>query len=437
MQQPMQQMTRLIAVGMLAAHFINGVANAETLPRLRVENGRILDADGKAVTLRGVNLGNWLLIEPGGLGGAMGQFPDQASLFHILRDRFGEAERRRLIDVYRDSYITSRDFDNVKKFDFNFVRIGFDHELLEDEDLPWQLRPDAFKYLDFAVRQAKARGIYVLFDLHGAQGRQVDGKQSGDSSRADFWTVPDDQDRALWMWQKIAEHFKGDPTVFGYEMLNEPFSGTEAQLLNFAKRWYTRIRPVDPEAVLLFPGLYSGVGFYGKPANNGWANCMFDLHFYPGVHFGGPAAKQPSTPQSASRVLLREWPKLTAELKAVNTPLLVGELSIVYKSGGGGEMIRRYTDAAARNGWAVSIWTLKELSRSGGVKPAMWMLTTNADPMPQVDIHTRPKSDIEAAFRNLATVPLVTDDDALRWLTTNKAPSPLPSSTEPAATQAD
>jgi hypothetical protein len=63
MQQPMQQMTRLIAVGMLAAHFINGVANAETLPRLRVENGRILDADGKAVTLRGVNLGNWLLIE--------------------------------------------------------------------------------------------------------------------------------------------------------------------------------------------------------------------------------------------------------------------------------------------------------------------------------------------------------------------------------------
>ncbi|MGN6626683.1 MAG: hypothetical protein ACTHLN_08685 [Tepidisphaeraceae bacterium] len=54
------------------------------LSPLSVRDGRIVAADGTAVTLRGVNLGNWLLIEPGGLGGLLGDFPDQAALFHIL-----------------------------------------------------------------------------------------------------------------------------------------------------------------------------------------------------------------------------------------------------------------------------------------------------------------------------------------------------------------
>ncbi|MFT3788460.1 MAG: hypothetical protein QM770_20200 [Tepidisphaeraceae bacterium] len=39
----------------------------------------------------------------------------------------------------------------------------------------------------------------------------------------------------------------------------------------------------------------------------------------------------------------------------------------------------------------------------GGVGERMWMLATNAGPMPKVDIHTSPKADIEAAFRARAT----------------------------------
>ena len=413
----------MIAAVVLCLLVIAQCARAsENLPRLQVQDDRVVNADGKTVALRGVNLGNWLLIEPGGLGGTMGSFSDQAKLLHILRDRFGETERRRLIDLYRDSYITARDFDNVKTFGFNVVRVGFDIELFEDDDRPWQLRADAFKYLDFAVREAKARGIYVLFDLHGAPGRQVNGKQSGDASRADFWTIPDDQERALRVWEQIARHFKGDSTVFGYEMLNEPFSATAEQLLDFAKRWYARVRPIDAQAVLMFPGLYTNVKFYGKPADHGWANCMFDMHFYPGVAFTGPAATQPSTPESASRDLLKTWPKLVTELKSVQTPLFVGELSIVYKSGGGGEMLRRYTDFAADHGWAVCVWTLKELTRAGGVTSKMWMLTTNAGPIRPVDVHTSPEADIEAAIRNLATMPLVIDDDTLHWQTTAQSP---------------
>lgn len=403
---------------------------AETLPRLKVVDGRIVNPEGQPVALRGVNLGNWLLIEPGGLGGsaggAVGKFADQAGLFHILRDRFGEAERRRLIDVYRDSYITARDFDNAKTFGFNLLRVGFDHELLEDADKPFVLRPDAFKYLDYAIEQAKARGMYVVFDLHGAQGRQVSGKQGGDNSRADFWDVPDNQERAFWMWEQIAKRYVNEPTVFGYQVLNEPFSGTDAQTLDVSKRWFPRMRAIDKNAVLILPGMYSGVGFYGDPASHGWENCMFDLHFYPGVAFTGPAATQPSTTQSAVRPLHRRWPQLAEDLRKIKTPLLVGELSIVYKSGGGGEMIRRYTDFATENGWAVCIWTLKELTLKGGVSDKMWMLTTNEQPLTPVEIRTSSKEKIEAAFRSFATMPLVIDEDVRHWQTTSQRPATLP-----------
>lgn len=425
-------MQPLTIVMMLVLFAAASFANAAELKTLTVKNGHVVTAEGNPVTLRGVNLGNWLLIEPGGLGGTLGQFADQAGLFHVLRDRFGEVERRRLIDVYRDHYITARDFDDVVRFGFNFVRVGFDHELLEDAAEPWVLRAEAFKYLDYAVREAKARGLYVLFDLHGAPGRQVSGKQGGDNSRADFWTVPDNRERALWLWEKVAERYRNEPTVFAYECLNEPFSGNEEQNLDFAKRFYERVRKIDAAKILVMPGLYSGVRYLGNPKDRGWTNVMFDLHFYPGIQFTKDA--KPSTVESASRTLRSAWPKLADYMRTIETPLLVGELSIVHKSGGGGEMIRRYTDAAAQYGWPVAIWTLKELSKDGGVKPAMWMLTTNANHIPVVDVHTATKGEIETAMMNFSTMPLVIDSDALHWQTTADKPKPLPAS-QPATTR--
>lgn len=399
---------------------------ADTVDALRVQDGRLVRNDGQPIALRGVNLGNWLLIEPGGLGDTIGEFADQAGLFHVLRDRFGEAERRRLIDVYRDHYITARDFDNVAAFGFNVVRVGFDHELLEDADRPFVLREDAFKYLDYAVQEAKKRNIYVLFDLHGAQGRQVSGKQGGDNSRADFWTVPDNQERALWMWEHIARRYKDEPTVFAYQVLNEPFSGNEAQVLDIGKRWYKRMRAIDETKILIFPGMYSGVGFYGNPADHGWSNAMFDLHFYPGVSFTPPASERPATTQAAATILQQKFPPLASHLKEVGTPLLIGELSVIWKSSGGGEMVRRYTDYAVEQGWAVCIWTLKELTLQGGVGPKMWMLTTNAEPIRPIEFRTAPKEEIEAAFKRFSSMPLAIDEDVRGWQTKAQVPSTLP-----------
>jgi endoglucanase len=401
---------------------------ASTLSRLRAQGTRIVDAEGRPVALRGVNLGNWLLIEPGVYNGGIGAFDDQDTLFQVLRDRFGEAERRRLIDLYRDHFITTRDFDNVKAFGFNIVRIGIDYELLEDDANPMKLRPDAFKYLDFAVAQAKQRGLYVLFDIHGAPGHVVNGKQSGRYGPAEFWDNPVYQERTLWLWEEIARRYKGEEAVFGYEALNEPWGKSPEALRAFCVRWYDRVRPIDPEAILVFPGWSNGISFYGKPADAGWKNVAFDMHIYPGLF-----RREKPTLESHHQMLGRGLPRYVQTMKEFDAPLFIGEFNVVHKTAGGGEMIRRYYDFAAEQGWPLTFWTLKELTPQGGVDDSMWMLTTNATPLPKVDIHTSSAKEIEDAFRALSTMPLETDQDVLHWLTTSTSPGPMPPSTRPAS----
>ncbi len=133
-------------------------STASELPRLQADGPRVIDSDGRPVVLRGVNLGNWLILETW-----MTAWPehDQAEVFRTLDERFGESERRRLMDVWRTGYVAPRDFEIIKSFDFNVVRVPFDYRLLESDD-----DPVAFRWLDRALEMAEAAGIYVILDLH-------------------------------------------------------------------------------------------------------------------------------------------------------------------------------------------------------------------------------------------------------------------------------
>lgn len=431
----MRTLLTLAASAALAACFA-APSHAADLPALRIDGGRIVDSGGTPVTLRGVNLGNWLLIETGNFGGTLGNVRDQHDVFTALRDRFGEAERRRLIGIYRDHYITARDFEAVKRFNFNLVRIGLDYELFEDDERPMQLREDAFKYLDFAVKEAKARGIYIWFDLHRAQEHQVSGRQGGREGYARFWVDERARERSLWLWEEIAKRYKDEPTVFGYEPLNEPFSAKPEELRDYCAKWYERIRKVDANKVVLMPNLQPDrIDFFGKPKDNGWTNAMFDLHFYVGS-FDRVTATQPATPRGNTRFVTERLPRWSARMKEIGAPLAVGEMNVVFKGAGGGEMIRHWYDYCAREGWPITIWTLKELTAEGGTHERMWMITTNAQPLAKVDIHTAPKEEIEAYFRGMSTMPLMDDPDTLHWLTTSESPPPLKAATRPATGEA-
>src|SRR5699024_3894485 len=151
------------------------------------ESSAFLKADGKIlrinfgsgdqVTLRGTNVGGWLVMEE---WMSPVNSPDQKTTVETLTERFGSKKAWELIDVYQNHYWQTSDFDLVKKEGMNVLRLPFSYfEMLEEDG---SLKETAFDRLDWFIQEAEKRELYVILDLHGAPGSQNGKDHSGDIS---------------------------------------------------------------------------------------------------------------------------------------------------------------------------------------------------------------------------------------------------------------
>ena len=93
------------------------------------------------------------------------------------------------MEVYRDNWITPRDFKIIKSFGFNTIRLPFNYRLLQDDEKPFELKKDAFKWLDRAIEMAEAEGIYVILDMHGVPAGRASTTRPVASSRTSSGTT--------------------------------------------------------------------------------------------------------------------------------------------------------------------------------------------------------------------------------------------------------
>lgn len=359
-------------VALAVASTLAGPLHAERLPFLTKDGPHFVDEAGQPVILRGVNIGNWLLLEMWMQALNDGGIPDQHSLEALLTSRFGASEKDRLMDIWRDNLITERDFDLLDDFGFNVVRLPFWHTLMEDDAAPFVLKPGAFEHLDRAIGWAAARDIHVILDLHGAQGSQGWEHHSGWQGRNQLWSSTQNQDRAVWLWEQIAARYRDNTTVAAYDILNEPWGTNDTQLREVSVRIATAIRAQDPWHVVLLPANLSGLGFYSEPTSAyGLRNIAFTHHFYPGLFGGTPSVAEH---QNFFNNAMPEW---TGYQNSLNSPFLVGEMNVVENSAGGGEMMRHHYDYYAAQGWATTAWSWKVFTSGGGVGSGNWGMTTN------------------------------------------------------------
>lgn len=405
------------------------------LPMIRQNGARWVDSTGKQVDLRGVNLGNWLQLEFWMMNEPMstnaGQINDQCTLENELSRRFGYNEKERLMDAFRDSWMTDRDWDNIAKLGFNTVRLPFWYNLIEDENKPYTLRADAWQYLDKAINEAAKRGMYTILDLHGAVGSQGWEHHSGCAGRNWYWnggngqTAGHYQDRTRWLWDMIAQRYKNNSNVAGYGLLNEPWGTTPENLANVASNLYHTVRRADPNHVIILPGHSAGIDAYGAPASRGMNNDVaFEMHFYPGF-WGWREGQDPTTVHS-------EWlhcsPQGTGEvcawrdkLNGLKTPFLVGEFQPWTALGrNAGEITRKTFDIYNMLGWAGTAWSYKTVSRGGhngdGNGPWPWGLITNRTGFGTLNVSTASAAQIESWFRSFAGQALVTHPDIAYWM---------------------
>ena len=272
-----------------AATLVLSAACANTsfaqLSMLHASGRSIVNANGQVVQLQGVNLGGWFIMEKWMCPLDSGSLPDTYSVIQMLDQRFGVATEQSLIKTYQQSWITATDLDNIKAAGFNVVRVpvwwGQFYPLNNISNSGW--RADAFDVLDALVSEAGQRGIYVIIDMHGVVGSQSTSGDTGQQNTNTYWSNSNNQGNTAYMWWEIANHYNGNPTVAGYDLINEPTGAPNNQaVINAQNDLYQTVRSADPNHIVIMEGTWGSWNWsmLPSPTQYGWTNVVYEMHEY-------------------------------------------------------------------------------------------------------------------------------------------------------------
>lgn len=242
------------------------------------DHKQIVDAAGQPLLLRGTNLGNWL--EPEGYmwlfsGGPQSPSEIRALLFELLGPERSEA----FWTTYRQNYVTQADIRFLRRAGFNSIRVPLHYSFFETDD------SEGFKLLDQLIGWSRAEGLYVILDMHVAPGGQT-GTNIDDSSGFPWlFQSPQQQEKLISIWRRIATHYSDEPAVLGYDLLNEPIPPFPELkpllplLEPFYRKLVSEIRRVDPHHILFLGGANwdSNFSVFGKPFA---PNLVYTFHKY-------------------------------------------------------------------------------------------------------------------------------------------------------------
>jgi endoglycosylceramidase len=285
---------------------------AGELQWLRTEGGRIVDQQGRTVTLHGFNTDTLLT------GSALGD----------------------------------DDLEMMRRAGADVIRLPITWAGLE----PRRGRFDR-AYLDrieTVARRCVAHGLYVVFDIHvlgwssrfGGEGApdwavvplvpdarwglQNVGKYSStaaDAAVAYFWLSQDWQGELQAAWRFLARRFRGMSGIAGYDLFNEPHSlplppvAFETELLwPFYARTIESVGAVDPNHLFIVEGVMLGnFGTTIRPLRA--PNLVYSAHLYNGSLVGGPYRGDRAAIEGQAAME-------SAEAARLGAPLWVGELGV-------------------------------------------------------------------------------------------------------------
>ena len=248
---------------------------------------QILAGNGQPLILTGVGLGDWFEQE-GYMWNFQGAYADRTSRIKaMMTDLIGADATAAFWQSWYDNFVTEADVARMAQLGFNSVRLPLHYALLLP---PGQttFNEQGFQYLTNFVEWCSHYGMYVIFDMHCAPGGQT-GANIDDSADnvPDLFTTPSDQDALVTIWTEIARVFADNPTVAGYDLLNEPlgpgFPQYNAQLWPLYQRITQSIRTVDPNHMLIVEGTSNSLGWaddwttLGPPFDG---NMAYSYHKY-------------------------------------------------------------------------------------------------------------------------------------------------------------
>lgn len=260
---------------------------------LEVSGDKIINRQGKVITLEGVNLGGWLLQEywmcPVWGSSDIPQWTNLETL-NVLENRFGTQKTQDLIKLYEENWITEWDIQNIAEMGCNVIRVPFWYRnFMSNPEGDWindnlDENP-GFQRLDWIIDMAEKYGIYVILDMHGCPGGQSTDHCAGSARKSELFTNPVYQEAMEKLWVSIASRYKDSPAVAAYDIMNEPQVNGDVENVKQDPRnlLYDRlikaIQKVDPNHILIVEGIWT-LSVLPLPEEMGWNNVVYEVHPY-------------------------------------------------------------------------------------------------------------------------------------------------------------
>jgi endoglycosylceramidase len=297
---------------------------------IHAEGGRLVDAQGRTVILRGINAMDKTL-------GADGD---------------------------RDPNLSAADFERIASIGFNTLRLGTSWAAIEPAPGVYD---DAFiGRFRLVMDAAAAHGLLVVVDMHqDVWGESLGGNGAPDwaapqcnvpprvplaettgqwfaqygspdtlAAFGNFWAdgaggvfcTGAVQTRFVEMFGHLASRLAGHPALVGYDLFNEPWPGTPPvafevlQLYPFYERLVAEIRAVDDGSVVFFePPIQKSAGIPTVPVGLSDGNAIFAPHVYTETMFSSGAV---TTDAVTDEIVIVET---LAEAAAMDVPAWIGE----------------------------------------------------------------------------------------------------------------
>lgn len=260
---------------------------------VRVEGASLIQPDGRKLFIRGTNLGNWL--NPEGYMFGFERTNCEWMIDGMLSQMVGPDAAADFWQAFKDAYITRADIAFIAAQGANTVRLPFNYKLFTDEDyMGLTAHQDGFARVDSVVRWCRELGLYLILDMHDCPGGQTG--DNIDNGYGYPWLFESERSQQLFcdIWLKIAQRYADEPTILGYELMNEPiahyFDNKEELNLRLEplyKRAVGVIRAVDKNHVILLGGAQWNSNFQMFQDWTFDDNIMFTCHRY-----GGPATAE-------------------------------------------------------------------------------------------------------------------------------------------------
>lgn len=168
--------------------------------------------------IKGVNLGNWLVLEKWMLPELFEGTGAEDEVW--LNRKMNPAELKEKMKEHRDTFITEQDFAFIKEQGIWLLRIPVPYFIFGDRP-PFN---GCVEYLDKAFDWAEKYGLQILIDLHTVPGSQNGYDNGGLTGVCKWCKNPEEVEFALTVLERLAKRYGQREGLYGIEVLNEPIS---------------------------------------------------------------------------------------------------------------------------------------------------------------------------------------------------------------------